>query len=79
MIELLFILITAKQPSCPPPTPLPEKIVAIIPKELGNVKIENETLSTGKDGEKKSSKKKLQKFSFPRAKKTIYRRGIRNH
>lgn len=79
MIEILFLCFTAKQPSNPPPPPLPDRIVAIVPKEIELVNEKDEKiLKEIAESEKPSYlAKKMDKI--PRAKRRFTRRGTRNH
>lgn len=83
MIELLFLcVVSAKQPSNPPPQPLPAKIVANLPPKEQTVK--KEKSNDYWPGKKKSDSslqngKKLQKEGGAKTggKRQYNRRGIR--
>lgn len=80
MLSTLIILgLSAQQPSDPPPPPLPEKVVAVLPKEIELIAEKDDSLQklfpNGK--QTKLSTSRLSDLCSRRT--PIKRRGQRNH
>ena len=80
MIEILFMAIVAtKQPSSPPPPTPPERIVAVIPRELELVTVKKERkLKEGKENVASPSPLMRKMAKILQAKRQLNRRGVRN-
>ena len=81
MIEILFFTVfSAKQPSNPPPQPPPDRIEAVLPKELEFVTVkEDKLLKDLEADEQKNPQMRSKTVQIPRAKRQVNRRGNRNH